>query len=286
MASMKLIKGRLSSIANTQQIVKAMDMVSASKLNRSLASLGPSRVMRREATAVMDSAKVSLKASKEPIVAGNGKTGAVYLVITGDRGLCGSYNLNICRAALAGIEKEPEAQVIAVGLQGFEFFHGRDTAITQHLSNHALPSFAGECREISRHLLSMYTSGEVGEAYIAYTYYNTALSHSVRVERLLPIGDADGEEIWYETMQYEPGAGEFLESAAELYLNAAVYNGMVEAACCEHAARMTSMHSATNNAQDIIDSLTREYNRLRQGIVTQELAEIVGGANALDRGID
>ena len=286
MPSLKTIKRRISSVDSTQQIVNAMDMVSASKLQKTKGQLESARIMFDEMNRIINGVRRSIKAAGNRFITGGGPKIAIYVVITGDRGLCGGYNQNISNAALAFMEEReadglPEGQIVTVGQQGYDFFLSRGKEVMQSFTDISENAFYEDAAKIGELVVSLYVSGEAGEAYVAYTFFESALSHVPRVERLLPIGADEKSKLWYETVMYEPNADAFAEAAVPFYIDSYIYAAMVEAAACEHMARMTSMHSASDNAREILEDLTSAYNSKRQGIVTQEISEIAGGAKAL-----
>jgi len=283
MPSLKAIKRRIAGVSSTQQIVRAMDMVSASKLQGTRARLEPARNMKNSMAALMDGIRNCHLAAQNPFVAPREQSRRAYIVITSDRGLCGSYNLNLTRYASSSIKGHGNDSIIAVGLQGWEYFKNRDVNILQGFSDISETALYEDAQRIGELIIDLYTSNNIDEVYVIYTRFDSVLMHLPQTEKLLPVGSNEEKALWYDTMIYEPDPDQFLEYAVPLYLNAFIYRAMVESACCENAARMTSMHSAANNADEIIQRMTREYNRTRQSMVTQEITEIVGGAKALQQ---
>lgn len=214
------------------------------------------------------------------------KKNSVYVVMSGERSLCGGYNANILKAALAKIEdnKGSNSQIIAVGATCKDYFVKRKKAVISSYDG-VLENVSYEVAEdIAQRLIAMYIAdtdwlNRADEIFIAYTQFETLLSHTPRVLRLLPFesytADSPKEII------YEPNVHTYLKKSIPVYLAMFIYGAMVEASVCEQASRMTSMDSATRNAGEIVDNLTLQYNRQRQGAITQEISEIVGGANAI-----
>ena len=281
MPSMKHIKRRIVSVRNTQQITKAMNLVAASKLQKIRARIMAARSLYSDAARMINGAKAidGIEASKFSGAERHGIKNSAFIVITSDRGLCGGYNANICKAAMAAMDGKNE-KIIALGARGASYFARRGKNIEGSLAGVIETMFFEDAGHIGYSLVSSYLSGEVDEVYLAYTHFESMLSHVPKVERILPIDSGSGEEP-DEDMQYEPNASAFLDDAVPEYINMFIYGAMVESVACEQAARMTSMDAASKNADDIIDGLTLAYNRQRQGIITQEINEIVSGANAL-----
>jgi F-type H+-transporting ATPase subunit gamma len=290
---MKAVKRRIVSVKSTQQIMKAMNLVAASKLQKTKGKLEIVRPMFSDIKNLMDGIRADSDGSDESVYAEKRDVkNIVCVVITSDRGLCGSYNINISKEALGFINKsDKQVKVVAIGTKGWEFFRRRGKDIPHRFSFGSETVPYEDAEDIGHLLTALYTSGQADEIYIAYTKFNTALSHKPSVVKLLPVGTEDGEEEGEaaasslvhhgKLMSYDPDAGAFMSYAVPMYVNLFLYGSMIESAVCEHAARMTSMDAASRNAAEIIEDLTLAYNRKRQGMITQEITEIVGGANAL-----
>ena len=285
MATMKAIKKRISSVNNTKKIMKAMDLVAASKLQKAKTRLDDVRPLYDNIKTVMDCIKISAGAGQEvPFTEDREVKNIAYIVLTSDRGLCGGYNANVSKEALTCINTYPDAQelIIAVGTKGWEYFRRRGKNIVERLPGASEATTFEDAGHVGGRIAEMYTSGEVDEVYLVYTHFESILSHEPRVEKLLPIKMEGDEDSGIRTeMSYDPDVNTFISYAVPMYLNVTIYGAMMESAVCEYASRMTSMDAATRNAAEIIDDLTLEYNRKRQGMITQEITEIVSGANAL-----
>ena len=282
MPSMKAVKRRIASVDSTRQIMKAMNLVSASKLQRAKAQLTLVRPMLDNIKQVMDGVASGDALTDNPFFEKRELKNAAYLVVTGDRGLCGGYNLNIAKEALALIERAdvPE-KIVAVGSKGCDYFNRRGKNIVERYPGFSEAGAYENAEAIGKLLLGMYTSGEVDEVYVVYTRFESILSHEPKTVKVLPLGEPEVAGEASAMMLYDPDVNTFLDYAIPLYINTIVYGAMVESNVCEHASRMTSMDSASRNAEEIIDHLTLVYNRQRQGAITQEITEIVSGANAI-----
>jgi len=286
MATMKAIKKRISSVNNTKKIMKAMDLVAASKLQKAKSRLDDIRPLYDNIKLVMGGIRAGVNAEDQvPFTEEREVKNIAYIVLTSDRGLCGGYNANVAKEALLfmNANKDKLEKIIAVGTKGWEYFRRRNKKIV-HKTTGATESATFEDAEfIGSMVASMYEAGEVDEVYLVYTHFETVLSHVPRIDKLLPVSPEqnDGETGKTLEMSYDPDINTFISYAVPMYLNVAIYGAMIESAVCEYASRMTSMDSATRNAAEIIDDLTLEYNRKRQGMITQEITEIVSGANAL-----
>ena len=171
--------------------------------------------------------------------------------------------------------------ILVVGAKGYEFFRRRGKNILHRIIDITETQMYYDTGLLSEHVQSLYVSGEIDEVFIAYTRFESTLSYLPVVEKVLPISDGEENMRFDSEMTYEPDVHSFLEQAIPLYLHACFFAAMSESVACEHAARMVNMDSASKNATDIIDDLNRMYNRKRQAAITQEINEIVGGANIL-----
>jgi len=274
---MKTIKRRLTSVTTTKKIMKAMNMVAASKLQKDRARLEAARPFFAETQAVMDHLRSHRDAAPNAYFKSREINSRVYLIISSDRGLCGSYNANLAQAALAHMnESEASMKIIAVGLKGYDFFRRQDREIIEHCAIDNA-SYA-DAQRIAEQLAAMYNSGGAGEVYIAYTKYKSALLHLPQVERILPFEKAKSEGP---PMNFDCDIAAYIQQAVPVYLSAFVYTAMLESQACEQAARMISMDTAVDNASDIAHDLTRAYNRRRQAGITQEISEIVASTSVM-----
>jgi len=286
MATMKAIKKRISSVNNTKKIMKAMDLVAASKLQKARMRFEDVLPLYDNIKLVMDGIKASIRASDEVMFAEEREVKSIaYIVLTSDRGLCGSYNANVSKEALACINanKEKQEKIIAIGAKGSDYFRRREKNVVLKYAGASEATTFENAEAIGAQVASMYNSGEADEVYLVYTHFESILTHSPRVEKLLPIRAerSDDDSPVSVEMSYDPDVSTFISHAVPLYLKITIFGAMLESALCEYASRMTSMDSASRNASDIIEDLTLEFNRKRQGMITQEITEIVSGANAL-----
>ncbi|MCL2162989.1 MAG: ATP synthase F1 subunit gamma [Oscillospiraceae bacterium] len=287
MPSIKMIKRRLVSVKNTQQIMKAMNLVAASKLQKNKSKLDSIRPLYENIKLFIDEIRAggSFEGDAEGsvFVEGRDVKNIAYVILSSDRGLCGGYNINISKTALAHIEanKDKQEKIIAIGTKGWDYFRRRGKNIVQKSEIMSEAAIYDDAQRIGELITSMFISGEVDEVYLAYTHFESVLSHTPRVEKLLPIEEApESKKSGAGFVTYDPDIGAFITYAVPMYLSMYIYGAIVESAVCEQASRMTSMDAAARNASEIIEDLTLEFNRKRQGMITQEITEIVGGANA------
>jgi F-type H+-transporting ATPase subunit gamma len=286
MPSLRDIKKRIKSVKNTQQITKAMKMVSAAKLRRAEESIRQARPYARKMMGVLSSLALRAEPSAHPLLARRDVKRVEILIITSDRGLCGAFNSNIIKKADSFIRHNrmnyESIRLTVVGRKAADYCRRGGLDIRgEHinvLSGFGYPTAA----RIAHDIIDAYTNEEVDEVYILYNEYRSALSQQAIMERLLPITPLEGEtEMSAVDYIYEPGREQILDEILPKHVEVQVYRTLLESIAGEHGARMTAMDSATRNAKEMIGRLTLFYNRARQAAITKELVEIVSGAEAL-----
>jgi len=299
MASLKAIRRRISSAKSTQQITRALKLVSAARLRRAQEALTNSLPYSEALARVADSLLTSEGISVGPVEGAQKRS--MLVVVASDRGLAGGYNSYLLRAAEATRREIRgaglEIELFAVGKKAVDHFKRSGVPVALSRVDN-LPRLAtiALARDIAARMLADYSSGAIDEAGIVYTHFQSAITQKPVYERLLPVkppGDAgikEGASVDAATSKsdapkidylVEPSRAELAPVVLRGYLEAAVYHALLEAEASEQGARMTAMDSATNNASDMISSLTLEMNRARQAQITRELMDIVGGAEAL-----
>jgi F-type H+-transporting ATPase subunit gamma len=290
MATPRQIRGRIRVAKNIQQITKAMKMVAAARLRRAQEAVGAARPYAEKMRDVM----LSLGASggdslQHPLlrrVDGDPQNIGVILV-TGDRGLCGAYNSSVIRRAndLVRPFGPSRAKIICIGKKGATFFRRRGFDIVAEYPVPATGISFGDAQAISRAGRDLFADGQVDALYLIYTQFFSAMTQRPQTVAILPIQPPQAEAgvAAAPTADYlfEPDPEELLGSLLPRYVDTQVYQAIVESVASEHGARMTSMSSATDNAGKMISRLTLSLNRARQATITKEIAEIVGGAEAL-----
>ncbi|MDZ5471815.1 F0F1 ATP synthase subunit gamma [Bacillus sp. 31A1R] len=286
MASLRDIKSRITSTKKTSQITKAMQMVSAAKMNRAeqnAKSFVPYMEKIQEVTA---SIALGSKDVNHPMLTSRPVKKTGYLVITSDRGLAGAYNSNVLRQVFQTIKQRhksnDEFAIIAIGRNGRDFFRKRGMNVILDITGVAdQPSFA-EIKDIASKTVGMFADETFDELYLYYSHYVSAIQQDVTEKKLLPLTDIASGDSKLTSYEFEPSAEEILEVLLPQYAESLVYGALLDSKASEHAARMTAMQSATDNAKELINSLSLVYNRARQAAITQEITEIVGGAAALE----
>lgn len=284
MASMRDIQRRKGSISSIQQITKAMKLVSTVKLQKTKSRAESSKpyfdYMYATVTAMLaKSGNIDHKYLRP----GNSDKKAV-LVLTSNRGLAGGYNSNVIKLITESGMKKEDLELYTIGRKGRDTLERRGYDIKEDYSDVINAPMFQDAREISEKLLKDFTEGEVGEIYLAYTSFKNTVVHEPKLIKLLPVEFEDGElekEDALTPMNYEPEEEEALNIIIPKYVTSLLYGALVEAVASENGARMQAMDSATSNAEEIIDKLSLQYNRARQGSITQELTEIIAGAEAI-----
>lgn len=285
MASMRDIKRRKSSIQSTQQITKAMKLVSTVKLQKSKRRAMDARdyfsYMYRTVQSMLKKAGTIQHPFITPCEGGK----KAVVMITGNRGLAGGYNSNVIKLITRGELKKEDLIIYTLGSKGREAMarYGYELAedYSEMIEN---PEYIDAMR-LSANLLNAFKQGEIGEIYLAYTHFKNTVVHEPVLMKLLPVEAGDVEETEDSAnevpMNFEPAEQEALDLIIPKYVTSLIYGGMVESVASENGARMQAMDSATSNAEELVDKLTLQYNRARQGSITQELTEIIAGANAI-----
>jgi len=287
MATLKTIRKRIASVRSTRKITKAMKMVAAARLKKAEDSARALRPYARRLDEIIHSLAARTDRSSFALLNTHGEVDRIRLVVlTSDKGLCGAFNSNVSKAADRFIRENREAipniSVSVVGKKGKTYFERRKVPIDRYYHD-VLTNLGFEKAElIGQDIVADYTRQELDAVYLVYNEYKSAISQKVVVEKLLPIEPAPVESLDTPVdYLYEPDQETVLTEILPLQVNVQVYRALLESAASEMGARMTAMGSATDNASDLIDRLTLQYNKVRQAAITKELMEIISGAEAL-----
>ena len=285
MASMRDIKRRKGSISSTQQITKAMKLVSTVKLQR---AKGKAETTKPYFDCMYDTIATMLSKSDNidhPYLKAGESGKTAVIVITSNRGLAGGYNNNVVKL-ITGEEafEKDDLEIYALGKKGRDSFTSKGYTIADDLSEVMNGPLYSDAKELSEKLLERFGKGEINEIYLAYTVFKNTVTHVPTMLKLLPV-EIDAEETETEgmnvPMNYAPNEEEALGMIIPKYITSLIYGAMMEAVASENGARMQAMDSATSNAEEMIQKLSLDYNRARQGSITQELTEIIAGAQAI-----
>lgn len=282
---MRDIKRRIKSVNSTKQITKAMELVSSAKLRKARERLEKSRPYFETIERTVREIIASTKGIQHEFINARTVKKALYIVIAADRGLCGGYNANVIRTAVDDMQGKDAVSVVTVGQKARDFFRKRNYDLDGefiHISEK--PSYS-DAQNIGRLCVELYKQQIVDEVHLVYTKFISTINQKPAILKLLPL-EVNPEEVNIkereEVMEYDPSPEAVLEYVILKYIDSMIYGALVESSTSEQGARRVAMENATDNAEEMIEGLRLKFNRARQASITQEIAEIVGGANALD----
>ena len=286
MASMRDIKRRRESIQSTGQITKAMKLVSTVKLQKAKNKAENTKPYFEHMYKAVNSMLRKSGNILHPYLQSGSSEKKGIIMVTSNRGLAGGYNSNILKMVMnSGISKE-DAVIYAVGKKGRDALARRGYTIAEDYSEAMNEPVFNDATAIGRKVLEDFAEGKIGEIYLAYTEFKNTVTHVPTWLKLLPVVVSEEEEEdeadKLTLMNYEPEAEEALDLIIPKYINSLIYGGLMQSFASENGARMQAMDSATTNAEEMISTLELSYNRARQGAITQELTEIIAGANAIN----
>jgi F-type H+-transporting ATPase subunit gamma len=277
------IRRRIRSVRSTQQITKAMKMVSAAKLRRAQDAMFAARPFARKMLEVLNSLATRAKPELHPLLEDRGEGRVLLVIVTADKGLCGGFNASIIRTAARFLAEERfrdrERELEVVGRKGRDYFRRRAYKIrSEHIGVFQLLRYP-VAQQIAKELTTAFTSGAVDQVFLIYNEFKSVIQQRVVVERLLPI-----ERLSFDPQEpaldyiYEPGPEKIFSELLPKHVEVQVWRALLESAAAEHGARMAAMDTATNNAADVIERLTLYMNKVRQAAITKEIIEVVSGA--------
>ena len=275
--STKEIKTRIRSMESTRQITKAMEMVASSKLRKAQAQALSSRPYFETLYNVIWDIAGCEEGISSPYLTRKPGNRAAIILIAGDRGLAGGYNSNVLKLLLERME-ELEAVVLPIGKKGADYCKAHAIPVLTEVDTQAENVSVGDCFSAAKQLCKRYCKGEFDRVYVVYTRFRSVLTQEPQCLQLLPLqneeGTAPGKR---QEIVYEPDSSTVLEAIVPEYLGGVLYGALCESRASEQAARRTAMDAATQNAQEMIDDLSLQFNRARQAAITQEITEIVSG---------
>ncbi len=285
MASLRDIKSRINSTKKMSQITKAMEMTSAAKWNRGVMNAKAFVPYMEKIQEVTAAIAIGSKGVLHPMLQSRPIKKTGYIVMTSDRGLAGAFNSNVLRKVYQTIQERhksnDEFAIIAIGRVARDFFVKRGMNVALEIVGVSdQPSF-DSIKAMTSATVGMFSDGTFDELYVYYTHYKSAITQEVTEKKLLPLTDIS-TTAKLTSYEFEPSAEEILEVLLPQYAESLIYGALLDSKASEHAARMTAMRNATDNAKELIKSYSLFYNRARQAAITQELTEIVGGASALE----
>ena len=280
---------RVRSVKNIQQITRAMKLVAASKLKRAQDRILAARPYANRMLSVLNSMAQRIDPAQHPLLAQRDRERVMLVVVTGDRGLCGSFNSNIIRSAMGFIEDEAANRTLSltlVGRRGVEWFKTRPWPVRHEFVNIMTRVDHRYAREIGKGIIDYFSASELDAVYLVYNEFKSVVRQDVVLEPLLPIRRLEFEQESDSDLGvdyiYEQPPREMLDFLLPRHVETQIFRAMLESEAAEHGARMTAMDAATRNAKEMIDQLTLTMNRIRQASITTEIIEIVSGADALE----
>ncbi|WP_116771639.1 ATP synthase F1 subunit gamma [Maribacter litoralis] len=285
MANLKEIRNRISSVSSTMQITSAMKMVSAAKLKKAQDAITAMRPYADKLTELLQNLSASLEGDSGSVYADNRVVNKVLIVsVTSNRGLCGAFNTNILKQSVNLVENiyaGKEVDFVAVGKKANDYLGKRYKVIANHSGVFDDLTF-DNVAAIAEDLMELFTVGAYDRIDIVYNKFKNAATQIVMTEQFLPIVPLEVEETASADYTFEPSKVEIIEQLIPKSLKTQLYKGIRDSFASEHGARMTAMHKATDNATELRDQLKLTYNKARQAAITNEILEIVGGAEALN----
>jgi F-type H+-transporting ATPase subunit gamma len=278
------LKRRIRSVKNTQQITRAMKFVAAARLRRAQEKAIAARPYTRALVRVVRSLTARAPEGAHPLLRRRPEEKILLLVISGERGLCGAFNANVIRRSIEFLRTRTTQAVslITLGRKGRDALRKQRWQIIAEYVDITSRADRPQAAEIARKVASLYEAGETDAVYLIFNEFKSVLAQNLIVEKLLPVApeQTPESEIQQEPVEYlyEQPRGQILERLLPAYVEMQVFRALAESAAAEHAARMTAMDSATNNAAELIDKLTLYMNKVRQAAITKEIIEVVSGA--------
>ena len=288
MASTQQLKSRIRSVNNTRQITKAMELVAASKMRKSQDSSKATELYSRTARELLTYLSQQNDIAAHPLFKKRTIKKRLLIVITSDKGLAGAYNTNIMKKYTQALKEDDNdgilSETIAIGREGSQFVTRiKDTEIVGAYHDFADKPTGNEVKPIINSAMSKFINGDVDAVDVIYTEYVNSMTQNAMIERILPAGfiKTDSVEESVRLASFEPSSDAVLEGAAKRLIEAQLFQALLDAKASEYSMRMVAMKNATDNATDLSNDLTLEMNKVRQAAITQELAEISGGAEAV-----
>jgi len=286
MANLKAIKKRIVSVKNTRQITKAMKMVSAAKLRRAQENVVAARPYAKKLGEVLGRLTAISDADASPLQQKREVKNALLLVVTSDRGLCGGFNTNLCKAADRFVNEHkaeyPSLSVMTIGRKGYEYLKNRQKVYKNQAG--VLNKFNYQTAALlASEVINGFLAEEYDEVFLIYNAFRSVMAQDITLEKLLPVAPpaAAPTEEFPPVYIYEPDKETLLNELLPKNVEVQIYRSMLESTASEHGARMTAMDSASKNADEMIGKLTLQYNRARQAAITTELIEIISGAESI-----
>lgn len=283
MANLKHIRKRISSVDSIRQVTRAMKLVAAAKLRRAQQNMEQARPYARRINGVLKELLPDIDRSLHPLLELKKAPQKAFVVVTADRGLCGSFNTNILKRAQAIIDEhgKDRSKVICIGRKGREFFTKREYNVVESYSDFWRDLDFGNAVSIGASVQERYLNGEFDDVRVIFNEFKNAAQQEIVEYHYLPLVIEEDEDIPFTDFLFEPSKDDVVQSLVPRHLNVQMWRFLLESNAAEQAARMTAMGNATENAGELIAKLTLEFNKARQAAITTEINEVVSGAEAL-----
>ncbi len=283
MANLKVIRKRIGTIESIKQVTRAMKLVAAAKLRRAQINMEQARPYAGRINDVLNHLLPDIDRSAHDLLSMRPAKQKAFVILTSDRGLCGSFNSNILRQAQNIIDGagKGNAKLICIGRKGYEYFGKRDYDVVEHYADFWNELNFSHATRMARAVTSRYLSGEFDDVKVIFNEFKNVAQQKIVEYHYLPLVLEDDAEVVDTDYLFEPSRDEVVKSLVPRHLNIQMWRFLLESNAAEQAARMTSMEAATNNAGDLIDRLRLKYNKARQAAITTEILEVVSGAEAL-----
>ena len=284
MANLRDLKGRISSVKSIKQITNAMKMVAASKLRKNQEAVLKARPYANHVDQMLRILQKKNNYTPHPLLIPiNPKGKELLIIVTADKGLCGSFNSNIIRFSQKYLLTQPNTELILLGRKGFDFFrkHTKHTIVSSYSGLSDINSLL-ELHEIRKDIIDLYNSGVYSKVSVIFNEFKSAIQQNLVKKQIIPIVPYEGAEVSMLDYVYEPDEMTIIEELGKRYVNVQLWRILLESSAAEQGARMTAMDSATGNAEDLIDDLSLLYNRERQAQITTQIIEVASGAEAIN----
>ena len=281
-SGLQATKRRINSVDSTKKITKAMKLVATAKLKTWKNKLQGNNVYASSLHSLMNVLLKSISQDDKELVFGKSESDStLFIIVTSTLGLCGGYNYNLYKQVVPYINKDKD-QVLVIGTKGLSYFKRNGYKVDSHFVNALQDYDYNLVRKMNNHIMSKLKLNEIGKIKIAYTSFKNSITFIPKIEEIYPISEIEGEEVSRKEldMLIEPSPIVVLENLVPLYIESLINSRLIESSVSEQASRSNAMESATDNAEEIINKLQIQYNKARQQAITQEITEIVGGANA------
>ena len=284
MANLRDLKSRISSVKNIKQITNAMKMVAAAKLRKTQEAVLNARPYALQVDKMLRVLQLKNNYTPHPLLIPSNPNGKeLLIVVTADKGLCGSFNSNIVRFSLKYLNENPNCDLIFLGKRGYDYFrkHTNHNIISGYTGLSEISSISA-LKDIKNEILNLYASGVYGKVFVIFNEFKSAIQQTLVHKQIIPVVPYEDGDVSLTDFVYEPDQMTIVEELGARYINVQLWRIILESSAAEQGARMTAMDNATNNAEELINDLSLIYNRERQAQITTQIIEVASGAEAIN----